>query len=199
VYRQVGKRALDVCLVTLFAPLWVPLWMLSSLAVLLLDGRPAHFRQDRIGRDEVPFTLLKLRTMSVGEGSDGERLTRVGAVLRKSSLDELPQLINVLRGDMSLVGPRPLFVRYLEFYTPRERRRHALSPGITGLAQTEGRNTLTWDERLELDVRYVDEVSLALDLQLLGRTALRILQREGVQVIPGEHQAPLDTERQHAG
>jgi len=174
---------------------------LIGAGVLLANGRPVLFRQQRIGRDERPFVLLKFRTMRSAEAADGqplpdvERLTRLGAFLRRTSLDELPQLINVLRGDMSLIGPRPLFVRYLPYYTLRERQRHQVRPGITGLAQVSGRNHLLWDERLELDVKYVENRSLRLDLSILWRTFGRLFSRGDVIVVPGLVQGPLDQVR----
>lgn len=175
--------------------------LLVAAGVALTTGRPVLFRQLRVGRGERTFTLLKFRTMTVAEGPDGqplpdvERVTPFGAFLRRTSLDELPQLINVLRGDMSLVGPRPLFVRYLPYYTERERQRHSIRPGITGLAQISGRNQLLWDERLELDVKYVENRSFCLDLLILIRTAARLWSRGDVIVIPGLVQRPLDQVR----
>ena len=143
-------------------------------------GRPVFFRQVRPGRGGRPFTLVKFRTMRAGDGPDSERVTRLGRFLRRTSLDELPELWNVLRGDMSLVGPRPLLVEYLDRYTPREARRHDVRPGLTGLAQVAGRNAVSWDDRVELDVRYVETHSLGLDLRILGRTVLVVLRREGI-------------------
>jgi lipopolysaccharide/colanic/teichoic acid biosynthesis glycosyltransferase len=144
------------------------------------------FRQARLGRAEVPFTLVKLRTMTDATGPDGvllpdgDRLTPLGRFLRSTSLDELPELWNVLRGEMSLVGPRPLPVTYRHRYTVAERRRHELRPGITGWAQVNGRNALAWDERLALDVWYVDHRSTRLDLQILVRTLLAVVRRGGI-------------------
>ncbi len=179
-------RALDLAGASLGLLLGWPLLALSALAVRLTMGSPVLFRQVRVGRDERPFTLLKLRTMNEARDEQGrllpgrQRLTRVGRVLRATSLDELPQLWNVLRGEMSLVGPRPLHVDYLPYYTPRERLRHQVRPGITGLAQVRGRNRLTWDERLELDAQYVERKSLALDLRLLLETVGKVLSRRDV-------------------
>src|SRR5688572_22222238 len=171
-----GKRSLDVLLVLLSAPIWVP--VIGALAVLvrLKLGSPVLFVQERPGRHARPFRLVKLRTMTGARDASGtvlpdaERLTSFGRVLRSTSLDELPELWSVLRGDMSLVGPRPLLTRYLPRYSEKHRRRHDVRPGITGLAQVSGRNAITWAEKLDLDVAYVDRCSLALDVRILWRT-----------------------------
>ena len=157
----------------------VPMGVIA-VAVRRSMGTPVLFRQARPGKDGEVFTLVKFRTMRDGPEPDAERLTRLGSFLRSSSLDELPELWNVLRGDMSLVGPRPLLVRYLERYSPRQARRHEVRPGLTGLAQTSGRNATTWNDRLELDVRYVDTWTLGGDLRILVRTLLTVVRREGV-------------------
>jgi lipopolysaccharide/colanic/teichoic acid biosynthesis glycosyltransferase len=138
------------------------------------------FRQKRPGLYGRPFELLKFRTMRLGGGTDEERLTRVGRFLRSWSLDELPELWNVLRGEMSLVGPRPLLLQYLPLYSARQARRHEMRPGLTGWAQVNGRNLLTWDEKFELDVWYVENWSFWLDLSILGRTLGLVLRREGI-------------------
>ena len=194
-YLRYGKRLLDIVLVVVAAPVWVPVWVVSALAVALLDGRPAHFRQDRIGLDEKTFKLVKLRTMREGPGNDMARLTRAGRWMRRTSLDEIPQLLNVLRGDMSLVGPRPLFVRYLPYYHEHERARHSVRPGITGLAQVRGRNKLLWEERLGLDAEYANQVTLVMDLRILMETLRGLLSSSDIHIIPGEHQPPLDAVR----
>jgi lipopolysaccharide/colanic/teichoic acid biosynthesis glycosyltransferase len=155
--------------------------------VLLRHGRPVLFVQDRPGLDGVPFRLYKFRTMrnacdSAGRAlPDEQRLTRLGRALRATSLDELPELFNVLRGDMSIVGPRPLLNEYLMHYTPRQARRHEVRPGITGLAQVNGRNATTWDERLSTDVWYVDNWSLGLDLRIMMKTVPRVFTGSGVR------------------
>lgn len=143
-------------------------------------GKPVLFRQRRPGLRAEPFTLIKFRTMRDGLEPDEQRLTRFGRFLRSTSLDELPELLNVLRGDMSLVGPRPLRVEYLDRYTPEQARRHAVRPGITGLAQITGRNTQTWDERLALDAWYVDHWTNWGDLAILARTLGLVVRREGI-------------------
>lgn len=178
---ELAKRALDLALSLPLLLLAAAPVLVLALAVRLADGTPVLFRQTRPGRGGRPFTLLKLRTMRTGPEPDDERLTRLGRVLRALSLDELPQLWNVVRGDMSLVGPRPLLPQYLGRYSARQARRHEVPPGITGLAQVEGRNGLGWEERLELDVRYVEQRSLALDLRLLGRTVAAVVSRRGVR------------------
>jgi lipopolysaccharide/colanic/teichoic acid biosynthesis glycosyltransferase len=158
----------------------LPLLSLVALLIRVTLGRPVFFRQARPGLYGRPFELLKFRTMRHGPGSDAERLTRLGRFLRSTSLDELPELWNVLRGEMSLVGPRPLLIKYLDRYTPEQRRRHDVKPGITGWAQVNGRNALGWDERFALDVWYVDHWSPWLDLQILAKTIGAVLGRRGI-------------------
>jgi len=182
----VAKRAFDIVVAALLLVLLAPLMALTALAVRIRLGRPVIFVQPRPGKGGRIFRLYKFRTMREVHGPDGaplpdaERLTGLGRVLRASSLDELPELWNVLRGDMSLVGPRPLLVEYLDRYSPRQARRHEVRPGITGLAQVGGRNLLGWDERLELDVRYVDERTFWLDLKILLLTLGTVVRREGI-------------------
>lgn len=159
-----------------------------ALAVRLTMGAPVLFRQRRPGLGGEPFVLVKFRTMRSGPGDDAARLTRFGRFLRASSLDELPELWNVVVGDMSLVGPRPLLTEYLDRYSPRQARRHEVRPGLTGLAQVEGRNTVAWEDRFELDVRYVETRSLALDLRIIARTVGAVLRRQGIS---GEGEATM--------
>jgi len=172
-----------------------PVLLLLALVIRLKLGSPVLFRQARPGRGGRVFILWKFRTMNQArddEGQlmpDGQRLTPFGQWLRTTSLDELPELWNVLRGDMSLVGPRPLLVEYLDRYTPEEARRHEVSPGLTGWAQVNGRNATTWEERLRLDVWYVDHQSLALDLQILLRTVFLVFSRDGISA-PGSATMP---------
>jgi lipopolysaccharide/colanic/teichoic acid biosynthesis glycosyltransferase len=179
------KRGIDVVGALVGLAVGAAPLLVAAAVVRLTMGAPVLFRQVRPGRDGEPFTLVKLRTMRSGAGSDTERLTPFGRFLRSTSLDELPELWNVLRGDMSLVGPRPLLVEYLPLYSERQARRHEVRPGLTGLAQVSGRNLLDWEDRLELDVRYVETWSLGLDLRILARTALAVLRREGISG-PGE-------------
>ena len=174
------KRFIDTLVVILFAPLWLSLLAVAALGVRIAMGRPVLFRQERIGRGNNPFTIFKLRTMRMGEGSDAERLTPFGRFLRKTSLDELPQFFNVLRGEMSLVGPRPLPSAYLPLYSAEQRRRHEVRPGITGWAQVNGRNAITWKHRFELDVWYVDHRSLWLDLRIVLMTIAAVVTHRGI-------------------
>lgn len=180
------KRALDVAVVVTIG---LPVLVISLAVAVIVRvklGTPVLFRQVRPGLRGRPFELLKFRTMTDARDrhgqllSDDVRLTRTGRTLRSLSLDELPQLINVLRGDMSLVGPRPLLMQYLDRYTPRQARRMEVRPGITGWAQVNGRNALNWEERFELDVWYVDNRDLWLDLRILLLTILRVVRRDGV-------------------
>ncbi len=180
------KRLFETLLVILFLPLWLPVLALVAFLVLLTMGRPVFFRQERAGKDGKPFTLLKFRTMRLGPGSDAERTTRLGRFLRAASLDELPQLFHVLSGKMALVGPRPLPTRYLPRYTPEEARRHAVRPGITGWAQVNGRNALSWEEKFALDVWYVDHRSFRLDLLILWRTVFRTLASSDINASASE-------------
>ncbi|GAA4286967.1 sugar transferase [Georgenia daeguensis] len=177
------KRALDVGVAAVALAAAAPVMAVVAVLVRRDLGSPVLFRQDRPGRDGEIFTLVKFRSMrDAGEGpgdDDASRLTPFGAALRATSLDELPTLWNVLRGDMSLVGPRPLRTHYLPLYSPRQARRHEVRPGVTGLAQVSGRNALSWDERLELDVRYVETRSLLVDLRILARTVAVVLSRSG--------------------
>lgn len=180
------KRLLDVTASAAVLVLGAPVLAATAALVYADVGRPVLFRQPRVGLGGRVFELIKFRTMKDAIGRDGrplpdgERLTRIGRVLRASSLDELPQLVCVLRGDMSMVGPRPLLVEYLARYSPEQARRHAVPPGITGLAQVAGRNALTWPEKFALDVYYVDHHSLALDLEILARTAWAVIRRDGI-------------------
>jgi len=181
-----AKRLIDVVVAASVLAAAAPVMAATALLVYADVGRPLLFRQDRVGLGGRIFELVKFRTMKHAVDRDGrvlpdgERLTRIGRFLRASSLDELPQLVNVLRGDMSLVGPRPLLVEYLPRYSPEQARRHEVKPGITGLAQVTGRNALSWPEKFALDVFYVDHWSLALDLKILARTVAAVLARSGI-------------------
>lgn len=180
------KRVLDVLGAFLALLLSAPVSAVAALATLVSLGRPVLFRQERPGLHGRPFVLLKFRTMREAVGPTGEplpdadRLTRVGAWLRRLSIDELPQFWNVLRGDMSLVGPRPLLMEYLSLYTPEQARRHAVKPGLTGWTQVCGRNALTWEEKFQLDRWYVDHQSLALDTRILLLTVVKAVSGAGV-------------------
>lgn len=174
------KRALDLILVLFTLPLWGSVALVIALILFCVQGRPILYASERAGKGGQSFRFLKFRTMREGEGSDAERLTRVGKVLRSTSLDELPQLLHVLSGKMSLVGPRPLPVRYLPRYTVEQARRHDVRPGITGWAQVNGRNNLSWDEKFQLDVWYVEHQSIAFDAKILLMTVKQVLFRTGI-------------------
>ena len=189
------KRSFDLILVLLSAPLWLSLMAVVALLVRLKLGTPVFFRQKRPGLNGQIFELIKFRTMLDATDANGrplpdsERLTPFGRKLRSTSLDELPEMINVLRGEMSLVGPRPLLVQYLERYSPRQARRHEVRPGLTGLAQVRGRNALSWVEKFEYDVYYVDHHSIWLDFKILWWTALAVVVRTGIHS-PGNATMP---------
>lgn len=187
VYRSCFKPLLDRVGALLLLVLVSPLLLVTALALRASHGRGGIlFLQHRPGRNEKIFTLVKFKTMHDSCDSDGkllpdeERLTPIGRFLRRWSLDELPQLVNILKGEMSFIGPRPLLVRYLPRYSPEQRRRHLVTPGITGWAQVNGRNLTSWDERLALDLYYVDNLSLALDLKILFRTFVTVISGRGV-------------------
>jgi len=185
------KRILELLLVLIAAPIWLPLLILVALATRIALGSPILFRQSRGGLNGSILQLYKFRTMIDARDEAGDmlpddlRLTAYGRFLRSTSLDELPSLFNVLRGDLALVGPRPLFAQYLERYSPEQARRHAVKPGITGWAQVQGRNRVPWDERLAYDVWYVDNRSLWLDIKIIGLTILKVLRREGISDADG--------------
>jgi sugar transferase EpsL len=190
-YQAFGKRLLDLAL-TLGALIFLwPVLVLAALLVRLKLGAPILFRQQRPGRYGQPFTLYKFRTMTDAYDAQGallpdaQRLTPFGRFLRSTSLDELPELINVLKGDMSLVGPRPLLMKYLDRYTPEQMRRHEVLPGITGWAQVNGRNALTWEQKFELDRWYVDHQSFWLDVKIIILTLWKMLKQEGINQ-PGQ-------------
>lgn len=180
------KRLVDVLLAATLLIATLPLMSLVALTIAWSMGRPILFRQRRPGQSGRIFELIKFRTMTEERDAhgnplaDGQRLTRVGSFLRRTSLDELPELWNVLRGDMSVVGPRPLLTEYLDLYTDEQRRRHSMRPGLTGWAQVNGRNALDWDKRLEMDVWYVDHWSMLLDVRIICRSVGIVLRGEGV-------------------
>jgi lipopolysaccharide/colanic/teichoic acid biosynthesis glycosyltransferase len=179
------KRLIDIVVSVAGLIATAPLQLAIAVLVRRRLGSPILFRQQRPGKDEEIFELVKFRTMlepdaDRGLASDAERMTPLGALLRSTSLDELPTLWNVVRGDMSLVGPRPLLVRYLDRYTPAQRRRHEVRPGITGLAQVNGRNAITWEDKFAKDIEYVDSRSLGLDFHIVTRTFSGVLLRSGI-------------------
>jgi len=180
------KRAMDIAVAMMGILICLPLLALISLLIITCMGRPIFFKQLRPGLNGVPLTIIKFRTMrhlTDTQGNvkaDDERMTRFGMFLRSTSLDELPELWNVLKGEMSIVGPRPLLMEYLPLYSPEQARRHEVRPGITGWAQVNGRNLISWDEKFKYDVWYVDNQSFALDVKILFITLKRIILREGI-------------------
>jgi sugar transferase EpsL len=181
-----GKRLLDVSFAVSLLIVFFPLFVVVTSLVRLKLGLPALFRQRRPGLNGEPFSIYKFRTMTEARDAEGnllpdaERLTPLGKFLRSTSLDELPEVVNVLKGDMSIVGPRPLLMQYLDRYSPDQARRHEVKPGLTGWAQVNGRNAITWEEKFEYDVWYVDHQSLWLDLKIIALTILKIMKREGI-------------------
>jgi lipopolysaccharide/colanic/teichoic acid biosynthesis glycosyltransferase len=191
-YLSCGKRMFDLALAILGLLVVSPIVFIITLLVRIQLGSPVLFKQIRPGLQEKPFTIFKFRTMTDARDKDGkllpdaQRLTRLGACLRKTSMDELPELINVIKGEMSIVGPRPLFMEYLPYYTNREHLRHSIRPGITGLSQISGRNYLQWDERLEMDVMYLEKLSFFVDIKIIFRTLFQVLKAKDVAVLPGK-------------
>jgi lipopolysaccharide/colanic/teichoic acid biosynthesis glycosyltransferase len=180
------KRIVDITIIFLSIPFLIPIFIITSLFVRIQLGSPIFFRQRRPGQHGKPFEMIKFRTMTTQKDRNGsllpdeKRLTAFGKFLRSSSLDELPELWNVLKGDMSLVGPRPLLPEYLPLYSPEQARRHDVKPGITGWAQINGRNTISWEEKFALDVWYVENQSLWLDIRILFLTIKKVLIRDGI-------------------
>lgn len=203
--RRAAKRSFDVCVALTGLIVLAPLILVLCVLIRTRLGSPILFRQQRTGRRSASFQVMKFRTMNSKSDEYGRllpdhlRLTRLGGLLRKLSLDEIPQLINVLRGDMSLIGPRPLLPKYDAWYTTWERRRFSVRPGITGLAQVAGRNTVRWNDRLALDVEYVDRWSIAMDVRIFAQTVKAIFVREGVVEDPRSLMLDLDVERSQAG
>ena len=195
---QRASRALDLVAAGLLLTVTAPVSLTVAVAVRRSMGSPVLFRQERAGQDGAPFTIYKFRTMRDAYAADGtpledeERMTWLGDRLRSWSLDEIPQLINVLRGEMAMVGPRPLYPSYIPLYSPEQARRLEVKPGVTGLVQIGGRNALTWEEKFALDVRYVDERNLVLDLKILVLTVVKVLQRSGIST-EGHATAPWFT------
>jgi lipopolysaccharide/colanic/teichoic acid biosynthesis glycosyltransferase len=196
------KRLVDIVVAAVALALTGPLQLAIAVAVRFRLGTPVLFRQERPGKDERIFTLVKFRTMlpvdeAAGRVTDEHRLTRLGSVLRSTSLDELPTLWNVLKGDMSLVGPRPLLVQYLPLYSPEQRRRHEVRPGVTGLAQVNGRNAISWEEKFSYDLQYVERRNFALDVTLLVRTVGNVLRRQGISDTAGPTMTEFMGSRDH--
>lgn len=200
-YRKYVKRFLDIILAIIAIVITLPIFLLTGILVLIFLGKPAIFRQKRPGKDEKIFTMYKFRTMTNKKDKDGnllpddQRLTKFGKFLRKTSLDELPEIFNILNGSMSFVGPRPLLVKYLPYYTKEEHHRHDVRPGLTGWAQANGRNLVNWDERFKLDLEYVNNVSLKMDIKVILKTISVVLKREGITDGKTETMTFLDEER----
>ena len=185
-YKKHGKRILDLCLAVPALVVLSPVMGITAVLVAVKLGRPVLFTQTRPGYKERIFKMYKFRSMTDERDGRGEllpdevRLTPFGRRLRSTSLDELPELVNIIKGDMSLVGPRPLLVQYLPLYNRRQRRRHDVKPGITGLAQINGRNSISWEEKFEYDVRYVETLSFRGDIRILFETVFKVFRREGI-------------------
>jgi lipopolysaccharide/colanic/teichoic acid biosynthesis glycosyltransferase len=185
-YRNYLKRFMDIILSLLAFVVLAPVILITAILVRVKLGSPAIFKQQRPGKNEKIFTMYKFRTMTDARDENGEllpdedRLTRFGKFLRSASLDELPELCNIIKGDMSIVGPRPLLVQYLPYYNEFQKRRHDVKPGLTGLAQINGRNAATWDERFRFDVQYADNISFKLDIKIFFSTIGKVVRREGI-------------------
>ncbi|TDE29156.1 sugar transferase [Flavobacterium ranwuense] len=200
-YKNYFKRVIDFVVAFVSLILLSPLFIIVMLGLFLANQGKPFFVQLRPGKNEAIFKIIKFKTMNDKKDEKGEllpdakRLTTIGSFVRKTSLDEIPQLINVLKGDMSLIGPRPLLMKYLPYYSENERRRHTVRPGITGLAQINGRNTVKWDERLAYDVDYVENLSFKLDLEIIYKTVLKVIASENIVVDPESIMQNLDDER----
>ncbi|MEG2050948.1 MAG: sugar transferase [Oscillospiraceae bacterium] len=186
IYEKFIKRILDFCLSLLAVVALSPLLLITAILVRIKLGSPLIFKQERPGRNEKIFKLYKFRTMTNGKNENGEllpdeiRLTKFGQLLRSTSIDELPELINILKGDMSIIGPRPLLVQYLDLYNDFQKRRHEVLPGLTGLAQACGRNSNTWEKKFNLDIQYVDNITFCNDLKILFKTIGAVVKKEGI-------------------
>ena len=187
-YKKIIKRFLDI-LISLFGLIILsPVFLIVAILVRIKLGSPVFFKQERPGKDEKIFKLYKFRSMSDKKDENGkllpdkERLTRFGKILRSTSLDELPELFNILKGDMSLIGPRPLAVSYLPYYNEKEKHRHDVRPGLTGLAQINGRNALNWEERFKYDIEYVNNITFMTDIKIFFKTFIKVLKKEDVVV-----------------
>lgn len=185
-YRRIFKRSMDIVLSLLALLILSPVLLVIAVIVRIKLGGPIFFLQDRPGKNEKVFKMYKFRTMTNDRDGDGKllpdelRLTRFGKILRSTSLDELPELWNILKGDMSIVGPRPLLIKYLPLYNSEQRRRHEVRPGLTGLAQVSGRNAISWEDRFQLDVQYIDQMSFINDIKIILRTVKKVLFKEGI-------------------
>ena len=185
-YQKYIKRLLDIVLSFVAIIILSPIYIIVGILVLIFLGSPIIFKQERPGKNEKIFTLYKFRTMTSKKDKDGnllpdeKRLTKFGKFLRSTSLDELPELFNILKGDMSIIGPRPLLVEYLKYYNKEEKHRHDVRPGLTGLAQVNGRNAQTWEERFKYDVEYVNNITFVNDIKIIFKTIVVVFKREGI-------------------
>lgn len=201
VYKHFFKRPFDLLASLAGLILISPVFLFILFLLLITNSGKPFFFQARPGRNQKIFKIVKFKTMNDKTDKLGNllpdkyRLTKTGRIIRKTSLDEIPQLINVLKGEMSLVGPRPLLIQYLPFYTERERKRHEVRPGITGLAQINGRNNLSWDKRLALDAEYVEKLTFLLDLNIIIKTIINVFTSKDINVLPGDSLKNLDDER----
>lgn len=197
-YKRYIKQIGDILGALFILIIISPLFLMISLLLYLQNKGKVFYHQVRIGYNEESFQIIKFKTMTDKKDSEGnllpdvQRITRLGEWIRKFSLDELPQLINVIRGDMSLIGPRPLLSKYLPLYSERQHRRHEVKPGITGWAQVNGRNSISWSKKFEYDLYYVENISFSLDLKIIGLTALKVLQRDGVNQSEVRPMQPFD-------
>ena len=202
-YRKYIKRLLDFLLSLIAFIILMPVMIIIALLVFIKLGKPVIFKQERPGKNEKIFTLYKFRTMTDEKDEEGnllpdeKRLTKFGRFLRSTSLDELPELVNIIKGDMSIVGPRPLAVSYLPYYNEEEKHRHDVSPGLTGLAQINGRNTLNWEMRFLYDLEYIEHLSFINDCKIILKTILKVLKREDVKVRGTGENIDFDKYRQH--
>lgn len=201
-YRLFIKRILDIVVSFGILTVLSPVFLIVALLLLFANNGKVFFFQKRPGKNEKIFSIIKFKTMNDAKDAEGtilpdiERLTTIGKLVRKTSLDEIPQLINILKGDMSLIGPRPLLIRYLPYYSKEERKRHDVLPGITGLAQISGRNHLNWDERLAKDLEYIDNMSFVQDTGIFFKTIKNVLSSKDVAVDPASMMPDLDEYRE---
>lgn len=200
-YQKYIKRLLDIILSSLAIIITLPVFLIIGILILIFIGKPAIFRQKRPGKNEKIFTMYKFRTMTNKKDTSGNllpdelRLTKLGKILRKTSLDEIPEFINIFKGDMSFVGPRPLLVEYIPYYTEKEHHRHDVRPGLTGLAQISGRNLLNWESKFSKDLEYVNNITLKNDLKIILKTFYTVLKREGINNQNNTTMISLDSER----